>query len=101
MRVALDAVNNIIKVNVMDVVYDTTSNRKDVKMDILRRVTKEGNVVGVELDMDGYICPFPTKGLYNEQILVALIDAGYKFYNYQGDIDLPSGKNIDSLEAKE
>ena len=75
--------------------------RKDVKMDILRRVTKEGNVVGVELDMDGYICPFPTKGLYNEQILVALIDAGYKFYNYQGDIDLPSGKNIDSLEAKD
>lgn len=70
-------------------------------MEILKRVVKDGQVVGVELDMDGYICPFPTKGLYNEQILVALVDAGYKYYNYQGDIELPSGKHIDDLEMKD
>ena len=70
-------------------------------MDILRRVTRDGIVIGAEVDMDGYICPMPTKGLYNEQILVPLVGNGYKFYNYHGDIDLPSGKSVDTLPTVE
>lgn len=68
-------------------------------MDILKRVSKDGKVIGVELDMDGYVCPFPTKALYMEQILVPLHDAGYKFYDYHGDIELPDGRSVDSLET--
>ncbi len=68
-------------------------------MDILRRVSKNGEVVGVELDMDGYVCPFPTKALYMEQILVPLHDDGYRFYDYHGDIELPDGRHVNDLEA--
>ena len=78
---------------------DSTLIERNVFMQILKQVTKEGKVVGVELDMDGYICPFPTKGLYNEQILVGLIDSGYKFFDYHGDIEMPNGQDLTSLDS--
>lgn len=68
-------------------------------MKLINRIVENGNTVGFMLDEGDFSYPMPTEALYNESYLVSLIEAGYKFYDHNGTIELPNGESVDSLPS--
>lgn len=52
---------------------------------------------GYIVDEDGLIQYYSMRGLYEYDIMQKLIAAGYKYYDYYGNIELPDGSNVVSL----
>jgi hypothetical protein len=62
-------------------------------MKIVNRFMESGNVC-FTIEDDGFAYPVTSRGLYVEDILKGLTDAGYKVIDYHGNIMSPEGVNI-------
>lgn len=70
-------------------------------MNILHRVTKNGEAIGFMIDDDGMQYEVLDKAIYTELILPALAQSGYKILDYNCNIINPNGINIQDLSRKE
>ena len=71
-------------------------------MRVISRKTRNGDSIGYLIELDaGLNAIVPERSLYDESIVAELIEAGYKYTNYQGDIKGPDGINVKDLVADE
>lgn len=72
--------------------------KKENKMKILSRFKYEGkDCYNVAYDDGGYVEPVSVRGLYEEEKIEGLVQAGYKYRDYYGDILTPTGVRISEL----
>lgn len=71
-------------------------------MKVLGRKTKDGASIGYKIELDaGLNAIVPERSLYDEGIVADLLEAGYQYINYQGDVKGPDGINVKDLAATE
>lgn len=69
-------------------------------MEITKRIERDGEIIGYIVEEFGIDNCVLSRGLYNEYYLGELIQAGYKYYNYNADeIEKPDGTKISTLPA--
>lgn len=72
-------------------------------MILTNKVIRDGNFVGVRLHEedanDEFAIDLPIRSLYTKYYLSLLKESGYKIYDYNGNIETPTGDSIDSLPA--
>ena len=69
----------------------------DIRIDIINKIVRNGDVVGYIIQDGGFTLAMPTRGLYSETYFHGLISNGYKVYDYAGKICDASGKFIVDL----
>lgn len=71
-------------------------------MRVIERKTKGGSLVGYLLELDaGLNAIVPETSLYDEGIVSDLLEAGYKYYDYHGNIKSPDGVCVKDLASSE
>lgn len=70
-------------------------------MDVLYRVTRNGEPIGYTINEDGLQYEVLDRGLYTSTILPELVNSGYKVLDYNCNIINPSNINIQDLTRKE
>ena len=67
---------------------------------IISRKVDDGQVVGYLLEQEGLRFIVELRDLYEQEILESLIESGYEYHDYYGDITTKDGIAINELSAE-
>lgn len=72
-------------------------------MILTNKVIRDGKFVGVRLHEedanDEFVIDLPIRSLYSKYYLSQMKESGYKIYDYNGNIETPTGDSIENLPA--